>query len=496
MRQTGRPLATVGNLMALVVCGLLPHCSGDPAAVSASAAPEGGSVAAHADTAEGTATDMRRGAEAGSEAVTPTAASMAMPGDATPEQPVDGMPRESEAPAASSQADPANPADPAESAGPPDTRGAPPDEPTDAAVPPAADPEQPDGAAPMLADEDATRTSQEIVTRMAPGWNLGNSLDSCSMVASDKVDETTWGNPKIEEALFLALKDEGMRSIRIPVTWRHHLGPAPDFTIDPTFMERVVEVVGYAVDNGLYAIINLHHDGGGDPEGGAWVHNASTDYEGTLAKFRAVWAQIATRFADHPHRLLFEGLNEVGFDDLDKAQGYATLNKLNQAFVDLVRGSTGNNPTRHLLFAGYWTDFAESSMGTQVPNDPVERSILSVHYYTPWMFCVTADVKTWGSAADLQELRDKFQLVQRAFIDKGTPVILGEYGVNSTAERSSRLFWLEYVTKSAFDLGIAPMFWDNGEELDRTTYRFRTEGIMDAFKRATSGMDYEIVKLP
>lgn len=54
----------------------------------------------------------------------------------------------------------------------------------------------------------------------------------------------------------------------------------------------------------------------------------------------------------------------------------------------------------------------------------------------------------------------------------------------------------ESVTTAAFDLGIAPMFWDNGEELDRVSYQWRTAGLMDALERATSGQDYGIVKQP
>lgn len=36
------------------------------------------------------------------------------------------------------------------------------------------------------------------------------------------------------------------------------------------------------------------------------------------------------------------------------------LNRLNQAFVDLVRSTGGKNPTRHSLIAGYWTDIQKT----------------------------------------------------------------------------------------------------------------------------------------
>ena len=334
----------------------------------------------------------------------------------------------------------------------------------------------------------------ELVRDMGPGWNLGNSFDSCSSRASDEVDETFWGNPRVTEELFLALKSDGIKSIRIPVTWRHHLGRAPDYLIDGAWMNRVQQVVDYAVDNDLYAIINLHHDGGDDPEGGAWIKNASTDYEGTMEQYEAVWSQIAERFSDYPELLIFESMNEVGFDDLPQAEAFALLNTMNQEFVDLIRASGGNNPTRHLLIAGYWTDIPRTCDGTVMPTDPARRCILSVHYYTPWQFCITGENRTWGTQAEIDELFADFEMLKTSFIDQGYPVILGEYGASSSTETASRAFWTEYVTKVAYDMGVAPYLWDNGGEFNRYTYEWSTRGLLEALLRATSGEDYTVTR--
>jgi endoglucanase len=331
-------------------------------------------------------------------------------------------------------------------------------------------------------------TSAELVRDMGLGWNLGNSLDAVSSDPTDVVDETFWGNPPATEALFLSLQNDGFESIRVPVSWRGHLGPAPSYAIDATWMNRVQEVVDYAVDNGLYAIINLHHDGGGDPPG-AWIRDASTDYAGTIEKFDAIWTQIAARFQGYSDHLVFEAMNEVGFDDLPQTQAFALLNRINQEFVDLIRASGGNNPTRHLLIAGYFTDFPRSAQGTVMPTDPAGRSILSLHYYTPWSFCGGQN-PTWGTASEVNQLLGQFQLVQNSFVSQGIPVILGEYGVVRTAQAQSRIFWLEYVTKLSCDLGVAPFFWDNGEEVNRRTYLWRTVGLLPALVRACSGENY------
>lgn len=344
-------------------------------------------------------------------------------------------------------------------------------------------------------------TSTEIVHDMGLGWNLGNTLDVCNADRngdgnvdenSEEVDETLWGNPKATKELFEALKDDGITAVRIPVTWRDHLGDAPDYEIDEDWMDRVQEIVDYARSCGMYVIINLHHDGGDDLEFGAWIKNADKDYDGVLEKYKAIWTQIADRFKDYSDYLVFESMNEVGFDSSPQDEAYELLNKLNQEFVNLIRSTGGNNDKRHLLIAGYWTDITRSCAGTVMPEDPADRCILSVHYYTPWQFCINGRPSTWGSDAEINELNRLFDMLKTTFIDNDIPVILGEYGVNSAAEDSSRIYWCESVVKKCTDLGIATFFWDNGEEVDRNTYEWRTEGFIEALNRASSGEDYTV----
>lgn len=343
--------------------------------------------------------------------------------------------------------------------------------------------------------------SIELVHDMGLGWNLGNTLDVCNADRSgngeidesaEKVDETLWGNPMTKKALFEALKKDGVKSVRIPVTWRNHLGSAPDYKIDKEWMDRVQEIVDYARDCEMYVIINLHHDGGDDLDFGAWIKNADKDYDGVMEKYKAIWTQIADRFKDYSDYLVFESMNEVGFDDVSQDEGFELVNKINQEFVNLIRKSGGNNDKRHLLIAGYWTDITRSCSGTVMPDDPADRCILSVHYYTPWQFCINGNPTTWGSDYEVNELNRLFDMLKDKFIDSGVPVILGEYGVNSAAEDTSRIYWCESVVKKCTNLGIATFFWDNGEEVDRETYEWRTEGLLDALKRASSGEDYTV----
>lgn len=351
-------------------------------------------------------------------------------------------------------------------------------------------------------------TSQQLVEDMTFGWNLGNTLDVCQadrdgdgkinehVEAGEKVDETLWGNPKATKDLFTSLKKNGVNAVRIPVTWRDHMDS--DGNIDREWMDRVQQVVDYAYSQGMYVIINVHHDGGGDPKFGAWIiEESQNDYNAFLKKYKNLWKQIAERFKNYSDYLIFESMNEVGFDTLynkNKADAYNLINKINQDFVDIIRATGGNNAKRHLLIAGYYTDIERTCDSLyKMPDDKAGRCILSVHYYTPWDFCTCDRKHTWGTNSEVRQMETLIGKMKKNFVDKGIPVIIGEYAA-SGSDLSSCIFFIEKLNKLCSDYGIATFIWDSGSQVNRKTYKWRTPQYLEALKRATSGKDYEVVK--
>lgn len=351
-------------------------------------------------------------------------------------------------------------------------------------------------------------TSQQLVEDMTFGWNLGNTLDVCQadrdgdgkinehVEAGEKVDETLWGNPKATKELFTSLKKNGVNAVRIPVTWRDHMDS--NGNIDREWMDRVQQVVDYAYSQGIYVIINVHHDGGGDPKFGAWIiEESQKDYNTFLKKYKNVWKQIAERFKNYSDYLIFESMNEVGFDTLynkNKADAYNLINKINQDFVDIIRATGGNNAKRHLLIAGYYTDIERTCDSLyKMPDDKAGRCILSVHYYTPWDFCTCDRKHTWGTNSEVRQMETLIGKMKKNFVDKGIPVIIGEYAA-SGSDLSSCIFFIEKLNKLCSDYGIATFIWDSGSQVNRKTYKWRTPQYLEALKRATSGKDYEVVK--
>lgn len=343
-------------------------------------------------------------------------------------------------------------------------------------------------------------TSQELVSCMKIGWNLGDTLDVCQadrdgdgrvnehVEEGEKVDETLWGNPMATQELFDALLQDGVNAVRLPVTWRDHIDEAGN--IDEEWLNRVQEVVDYAYGIGMYVIINIHHDGGGDPNFGAWICNAATDYETTLARYKTLWTQIAERFENYDERLIFESMNEVGFESVSENKAYELLNSLNQEFVTLIRSTGGNNPQRHLLIAGYWTDIAKTCDSRFVmPEDPAGKQIVSVHYYTPWDFCTTNIKNEWGTAAEQRTMEQLVGRMNTTFVEKGIPVIIGEYAASGN-DFDSCVFFIEKFVKLCSDYGMATFLWDNGGQVDRYTYEWRTPEYLKVLQRATSGENY------
>ena len=82
------------------------------------------------------------------------------------------------------------------------------------------------------------------------GWNLGNQLnavDNWSNPGQVVASETAWGNEPATQATFDGIAAKGFKWVRIPVTWQGHVGAGPDYSIDKAWLDRVEELVGYAM---------------------------------------------------------------------------------------------------------------------------------------------------------------------------------------------------------------------------------------------------------
>jgi endoglucanase len=350
-----------------------------------------------------------------------------------------------------------------------------------------------------------TRNAVQIADAIHVGWNIGNTLEAIG-------GETAWGNPLVSNELIQLVKANGFNAIRIPVSWNQHANPQTA-AIDPSWLNRVKDVVQLCIDNDMYVMVNIHWDGG-------WLENninAAKQAE-TNARQKAFWEQIATHLRDFDERLMFASANEP---DVEKAEHMDVLRTYHQTFVDAVRATGGKNAWRVLIVQGPKTDIELShTLWTDMPTDsPAERLMFEVHFYTPFNFTLMRTDESWGkqffywgegfhSTTDTDRnptwgeestVDDLFGQMKSQFVDQGIPVVLGEFAAmrrdDLTGEAleqhlASRAYYLSYVTRSAIANGLLPFYWDTGALdnfgsgiFDRKTHQVFDQPALDALTK-------------
>ncbi len=343
------------------------------------------------------------------------------------------------------------------------------------------------------------KTATEIVSMMDKGWNMGNTFDATDGKKDDVYSqETSWGNPRASKELIQGVKAAGFNTIRIPVTWYRFEDKNNNYAIDEAFMARVTEIVDYAMDEGLFVIINLHHE--------KWVNDKDIDknYVEIGKRLKATWSQIADNFADYDQHLIFEAMNEpraqgANYEWTGNKDCYAAVNYLNDVFVNTIRSNgKGHNGERMLMIPGYAASSSQNVLDSiEIPNvggKPAENICISVHCYSPYEFCLTDkqvafDPKRSTDTSDITRLMSS---CKRLFIDNGIPVIIGECGcTNSGNNNDARLEWFAFFGAQTKAKGIPAIVWDNGAKgstggechryIDRKTGEAVAADLIEAF---------------
>ncbi len=323
-----------------------------------------------------------------------------------------------------------------------------------------------------------TSNALQLAKKIKLGWNLGNSLEAIG-------GETAWGNPKTTKALIDLVKNSGFNAIRIPCSWNQYVVDQNTAEINIDWLERVKEVVQYCIDNDMYVILNIHWDGG-------WLENNCTETKKAEnnAKQKAFWQQIATHLRNFDEHLLFASANEP---NVDNASQMDVLMSYHQTFINAVRSTGGKNSFRTLVIQGPSTDIDKTyQLMNTLPKDKISnRLMVEIHYYTPWNFCGLTEDASWGKMfyfwgkdyhsttnpernatwGEEETVDSKFLLMKKKFVDKGIPVVLGEFSATRRANLSgdelqlhlaSRAYFHKYVAMRARENGLIPFFWDNG----------------------------------
>ena len=340
------------------------------------------------------------------------------------------------------------------------------------------------------------------VRNMGLGFNLGNTLDAWGTHLANNLTETSkyetcWGQPLATQAQMDFLKSGGFNAVRVPVTWVQHIDA--DGKVDEAWMNRVQEVVDYVMSTGMYCILNVHHDTGSGDEKWEWIKADTGNHDKYSERYKNLWKQIATRFEGYSSRLLFEGYNEMldagnHWSQPSSTSSYTALNRYAQDFVDVVRATGGNNRTRNLIITTYSAAHGQQVLDhLTLPKDQVEGHLaVEVHSYDPYDWMNTYGKWTANCSQEIAGMMDR---LNQAFVSKGIPCIIGEYGthgnnisVGSSSSESQKQAAADQaadMVKRAKALNIATFYWMSiFDGKDRTVPQWTLPTVVEAMKKA------------
>ena len=368
----------------------------------------------------------------------------------------------------------------------------------------------------------AQQTPQELVTKMGRGLNLGNVLSAPV--------EGNWAGPATEQ-YFIDVANAGFKNVRIPMDFfgtrtsgsnagystnanTSFTGTRSDYVVSSTYLNRIEQVIQWGLNQGLVIVLDFH---GAtlksefiytfDSSESSYTHPTSAKRAADLAKFYAIWEQIADRLKNYSDDLIFEVINEPYFHISE-----AEMNEINTEVISIVRASGSNNTTRKIIITGGTKNSYEAitTIGSQIINND-DYLIATYHYYRPFQFTKSSDYRfnnnSWGTNADKNTVDNEFDVVQNWANQFNPPVavFLGEFGADNaygfsyqtgdlhlvTANNSpngtgyadggpdlnSRVDFHGYLANAAISRGFSFSAWDDGGKGSKTIHLRKDSGL-------------------
>lgn len=274
---------------------------------------------------------------------------------------------------------------------------------------------------------------------------------------------------------FVRIKGLDCDVIRLPINLHFMTNGAPDYILDPLFLDLLDQAVDWAEELEIHLMLDNHTF---DPN-----DNTSLEVEGILLK---VWPQMAEHFKDRSDLLLFEVLNEP--HGIDNTLWCAIQGRV----IDAIRAID----TKHTIVVGP----ADYNSYNQLKNMPVYKDanlLYTFHFYDPFMF--THQGATWTNGMqDVSDVPFPYAAARmpatpasavgtwvadamRNYRTEGTVakvkqwldiavnfkttrhvnLFCGEFGVYiPNSPHADRIYWYEVVRKYLNEKGISWTTWD------------------------------------
>jgi len=275
---------------------------------------------------------------------------------------------------------------------------------------------------------------------------------------------------------FKELREMGADVVRLPIYLHAMTSGAPDYTLDPLFLELLDQAVDMAERNDMHIILDNHSF---DP-----IIPTDPKIESILLK---VWPQMAAHFRDRSDLVIYEILNEPhGIDPAlwAKIQGKAidAIRKVDTRHAIVVGGANFNCIpelvklpkyadknliyTYHfydpMVFTHQGTDFSSPSLGAlvDVPWPPESGKIpaLPKNLKGTW---VDDNLKKYRESGTAARIFASLDVAQKFARERGVPLFCGEFGVmRAKAPAKDRAEWYRAVRTHLEEGGVAWTSWD------------------------------------
>jgi len=368
------------------------------------------------------------------------------------------------------------------------------------------------------------KTAIQLVNEMGIGYNLGKTYNCC--IISELISEednirveqiNNWGTILPTKKQVNQIKKYGFRTIRFQVVYNNLISESE--TIKSNWIKELKKIIDMIYNLNMYCILSIYHNDD------FWNSNEIK----AIDKYINFWKEIANEFKNYDDNLIFESNHKLYFKNI-------TLLNLSQSFIDTIRNSRGLNTKRILVIPKMSTELEKYRISEQIPNDPANKTAISISYYFPSIYSgehiydedgdyyiiyendivwydykgnilVTTPLNDWGSISDdYYYLYEDFKNLKTMFMDKGIPIIIGEAGILTTNGNTDLMMQFLYVlfSKSNEYDGIMACLWDNPESneenkiyYNKETNKWTNEKIKKTIQKISRGnfiktLDYYI----
>lgn len=268
--------------------------------------------------------------------------------------------------------------------------------------------------------------------------NVGSALEA--------PNEGEWGY-SVRQADLERIKTAGFDTIRLPVKWSAHTSLEAPYEIEPGFLARVDEILGWADVLDLNVVLNVHH-----------YDELNQDPDTHIPRLEAIWDRLATHYAGAPSSLIFETINEPHTN-----MTTSLTDALNQRLLARIRI---DHPDRWVILGtAFWgsLDALEESRPAYDPGVMLTYHEYSpfdfTHQGAPWADAPKTDVR-WGTREDVTKMMAKLDEAVAIRTRLRMPIFVGEFGVYEGVPVEHRARWTLALRQGFEARDLAWCYWD------------------------------------